>query len=171
MTDSFFKTFQGGIPGISLEEEARNSLLYCEGGTLSSDANFWVDENYVIDLEIRPQIEGKEFTPGNFVITENGQFRTITGNSIPDHATGTYPIPEDTEAYDYYAAVTITTGVTAADLPLEAFDFSLVLPINPEIADEPSCLPGGTVAVMLTGGFMFNALDGVSQDSQARITL
>lgn len=85
-----------------------------------------------------------------------GNIRTLSGNNLPTHTTGVFPI--------------------ASSDPASAFDrnpnsvkvqsFTQSFPANPTYSDTPYCM-GGEVGVMLTGVAIFNGFDAGLRDAAA----
>jgi hypothetical protein len=81
----------------------------------------------------------------------------LTGNGLPPHTTGTFPIASSDPAYAYDRNPnTIKTAGIAWGLPA-----------NPTVAARPSCTGGGAIGVLLTGVRLFNANDGGTRDAVA----
>ncbi|MBI5842830.1 MAG: YHYH protein [Chloroflexi bacterium] len=95
--------------------------------------------------------------PSSFTITLQGDSRVIAGNDLPDHPTGTYPVSQSDDAYNY----------DRNPNNIAAQDFTFALPANPTVAASASYVPMGVVGVMLTGGYIFNALDAEGRDAPA----
>jgi hypothetical protein len=83
--------------------------------------------------------------------------RRITGNALPSHRTGVYPIRATDAAYRYDRNPNAISTQTLA----------YALPASPKIATKASCLGMGTIGVMLTGAVLFNGLDAAGRDAAA----
>jgi YHYH protein len=89
-----------------------------------------------------------------------GGRRTVTGNGLPNHVTGTFPIAANDPARAYdgnpnsIRAVAIAWG----------------LPLDPVVAAQPTCTALGAIGVLLTGARVFNALDADGRDAVAHET-
>jgi hypothetical protein len=81
----------------------------------------------------------------------------ISGNGLPSHTTGNFPIARTDPAYAYdknpnaIQAIAINWGISG----------------NPVLAGRPSCLSLGAIGVLFTGGRLFNALDADGRDAVA----
>ena len=127
-----------------------------EGGGAMVDGP-WIDQQAgTYDYEAKAVVPGKVEWPGEFDVSLDGNVRRLTGNDLPDHTTGTYPIPDDSEAYSYDAN---PNSISSQDVEME-------LPAVPEELSEPSCM-GGEVGVLLTGAAVFNGLDATNRDAVA----
>jgi hypothetical protein len=91
------------------------------------------------------------------VITLQGDVRLITGNGLPDHPTGNYPVATSDDAYNYDRN---PNRIAEQDIIYE-------LPAIPERADTASCVEFGPIGIMLTGSAFFNVLDGPGRDAVA----
>ena len=117
----------------------------------------WIDSaNDTFNLEEKAVVRGKVSWPGEFDASAQGDVRSITGNDLPDHTTGTFPIPSDSDAYQYDQNPNSIAEQTVG----------LDLPANPRTAAEPSCM-GGEVGILLTGVALFNGLDANNDDAVA----
>lgn len=90
-----------------------------------------------------------------------GTKRNITGNGLPSHVTGIYPIPPSSAAFKY----------DGNPNSIKAQSVALSVPANPSIAKTPSCVGLGAIGVMLTGAQLYNALDGLGRDAAAHEVL
>ena len=86
-----------------------------------------------------------------------GATRTVTGNELPVHSAGTFPIATTDPAYAY----------DQNPNSIEAQTLSWALPATPTVAASPTCLGGGPIGVMLTGAVLYDALDGEGRDALA----
>lgn len=93
-----------------------------------------------------------------FQINTSENSRDITGNGLPVSSdTGIFPIQPSDPAYQ------IDRNPNA----IEAQHIRISLPLNPQIADTPSCLPMGMVGVMLNGVALYDAVDDAGRDAVA----
>ncbi len=87
----------------------------------------------------------------------SGTTRKLTGNGLPSHTTGVYPIRSTDPAYRYDRNPNSIRAQSVSD----------GFPANPAVAAEPSCLNMGPIGVMLTGAQLYNALDALGRDAPA----
>ena len=125
------------------------------GGAFASGD--WLHTDGTYDPSTKPVVDGAVTWPSSFTITVQGDSRVITGNDLPDHPTGTYPVAQSDDVYNYDRN---PNSITAQN-------FTFTLPTNPVMAASASCVPMGVVGVMLTGGYIFNALDAEGRDAPA----
>ena len=96
-----------------------------------------------------------------FQISTNGDERDITGNGLPvDSDTGIFPIQHTDPAYQ----------IDPNPNGIQTQNISFSLPLNPTVADSPSCVPMGMIGVALNGVAIFNALDAAGRDAVAHET-
>ena len=117
----------------------------------------WIDQQAgTWNAEEKVEVPGEVTQQSVFQVGEGGEQRGFSGNDLPDHPTGTFPIPEDSEAYRY----------DRNPNDIESQDFLLEVPFNPVELAEPSCM-GGETGIMLTGAALFNAFDANGADAPA----
>jgi hypothetical protein len=120
-------------------------------------AGDWIQDD-TWDATAKPQVPGEVEWDGEFSAEVDGEDRVITSNGVPDgHTTGEYPIPTDSDAYQYDPGNRSTIGEQ---------DISLTVPALPEKSDEPSCA-GGTVGITISGVVLNSPLDAEGVDAVA----
>jgi hypothetical protein len=122
----------------------------------------WIDSDAgTFDFTAKVVVQGMVSWPTHaFAATLSGSTRTITGNDLPDHDTGTFPIARTDPAYAYDE----NPNSISAQAP------SWSLPAIPTVAATPTCLAGGPIGIFLTGSVFFDALDGEGRDALAHET-
>jgi hypothetical protein len=139
------------------------SIYSCQatisGGGGASVLGPWIDVDAgTFDFLAKVVVEGAVSWPAHaFTATLSGTTRTIAGNALPDHATGTFPIAASDPAHAYDGN---PNSISAQTL-------SWSLPATPTVAASPSCLGGGAIGVLLTGAVLYDALDGEGRDALA----
>jgi hypothetical protein len=107
----------------------------------------------------KPRTAGNvDWSSATFRVTTVSGERLITGNGLPSHGTGIFPMTSSDPA-SVYGANPSTIGQTTIDL---------ALPASPRVASTPGCLPGGPIGVYTSGAILFNALDAEGLDAPAR---
>ncbi|BBL70957.1 YHYH protein [Methylogaea oryzae] len=87
----------------------------------------------------------------------SGGERIISGNGLPLHASGEFPVRRDDAAFDY-------DRNPNAIAPLRV---ELRLPALPRPTDSPACLGMGMIGIASSGAAIFNALDAMGRDAPA----
>jgi hypothetical protein len=109
------------------------------------------------DLTKKVTIDGAvDWTNAKFSVSLGETLITLSGNGLPFHTTGIYPVQTSDDAYQYDRNPNSIKEQTIL----------LDLPVNPTLAAEPSCM-GGEVGIMLSGIAMFNGFDAGGRDAAA----
>lgn len=122
-----------------------------EGPWIDLEAGTWnMHEKAVVPGEVSwPQATWDDVVEGDT--------RALASLDLPvDHTTGEFPIPADSEAYQY----------DRNPNAIEEQDVELSVPVEPELLDEPRCV-GGEVGITTTGVLLFNAFDAGERDAVA----
>lgn len=115
------------------------------------------------DLAQKATVQGRVMWPqAQFSITSGDNERVVSrmieGNGLPvETPTGIFPISPDDPAFQFDGNPNSIVSQT----------ISLTLPLNPSMAEEPSCVPMGMIGVALNGVAIFNALDDSGRDAVA----
>jgi YHYH protein len=111
------------------------------------------------DLTKKISVEGSVSWPNaQLSVTTSGTNRIITGNGLPvDTETGTFPIASTDPAYQ----------IDRNPNSIKAQNISLTLPLDPQMAATPSCVPMGRIGVAINGVSIFNGLDDSGRDAVA----
>src|SRR4029077_20579046 len=118
----------------------------------------WIHSDGTWDATSKPIVSGDvAWENYRYAITIEGDKRKLTGNGLPDHHTGTFPIPRTDEAFNY----------DRNPNTIRATDIIFSLPLVPAIAAKPSCVPMGIIGVMRSGVALFNAVDELGRDAVA----
>jgi hypothetical protein len=108
------------------------------------------------DLTSKITVDGDVRWQQQLQVTISGTDRLITGNGLPSHGTGVYPVQR---ADDAYAWDPNPNRITPQNI-------SYRMPAIPRLNAAPQCA-GGTVGFALAGGAIFNAFDAQSKDAVA----
>jgi YHYH protein len=139
---------QGG-PGAILGGAFR------DGPWIKSDGSFDLTAKVVVDGNVLWKDHRFAVTRADF--TASSPVSRVTGNGLPDHATGTFPVASSDDAYRY--------DRNPNRIRAQTLDWAL--PATPTVAARPSCLGGGAIGVLLTGSVIYNALDAGGRDAVA----
>jgi hypothetical protein len=119
----------------------------------------WIKPDGTYDFTAKAVVSGDMAWPSHFAMILQGDRRLFTTNDLPNHGTGTFPIPPSDEAFRY----------DRNPNHIAEHEIMLDLPANPTPAPTPSCAPGA-VGILLTGAVLFNALDAPGRDAVAHET-
>ena len=118
----------------------------------------WFNPDGSWDSTKKVAVQGSVSWFSQFVATIVNGARQITGNGLPSHHTGEFPVAASSEAYRY----------DKNPNSIQARTIAWNLPANPQIAATPSCLPaGGAIGIMLSGAALYNAADADIRDGMA----
>lgn len=117
----------------------------------------WIDEaNGTFDKTAKVVVGGDVKWPHDFTMEVQGDQRMFSGNALPDHGTGVYPIQSGTDAYYY--------DHNPNKIKTQSIQFGL--PANPQLESQAQCAPG-TVGILLNGTPLFSAIDAPGRDAVA----
>jgi hypothetical protein len=138
-----------------------SSLWLCglpDNGAGNADASDWTNLDGTWNYVLKPQVEGNVSWISEFDVSLDGNGnRIITGNALPDHPTGVFPISPSSLAYQYDGNPNIITS----------HEVLYVLPEIPEIAAMPSCVPFGPSGISLTGSAIYHGASTLGNDAAA----
>ncbi len=132
------------------------------GGAGAQVAGPWIHGD-TWDMTQKIAVQGRVTWPqATFGITREGADRLVTrviqGNGLPvETVTGNFPVAYDDPAFQ----------IDRNPNSIEARQIVLKIPVNPEFAAAPSCVPMGMIGVALNGVAIFNALDEGGRDAVA----
>lgn len=153
-----------GDSHVSTTAPSIGGLFACSAGVPNGGGAFragpWIDEAAgTWDATAKLSVQGSvEWPMAKYSETVSGGVRSIASSGLPvGHITGTFPIAATDPAFAYDRnANTITEH-----------DVAYELPAAPQIADTPSCLPGGEIAIARNGVVLFAPLDQRNRDAVA----
>ena len=119
-------------------------------------AGNWLNGDGTWDATKKAVIDGSVTWPQSFTVTVQGDQRIFTGNDLPDHPTGNFPVSSSDDAYTYDRNPNSIQSQTV----------SFGVPANPTAAAQPNCV-GGEVGILLSGVVLFNAFDAEGRDAPA----
>lgn len=126
------------------------------GGAFRDGA--WIHSDGTWDSTAKPIVSGDvAWDNYRYEIGIEGDKRKLIGNGLPNHHTGTFPIPRSDDAFNY--------DRNPNSIRENQILFSL--PLVPAVAAAPSCTPMGIVGVMRSGVALFNAIDAMGRDAVA----
>jgi YHYH protein len=140
-------------------------IWVCNTGTGPGGGAFalgpWINTQAgTFDITTKASVDGEVTWSSTFAIAVQGETRVVTGNGLPTHPTGTFPIARTDDAFAY----------DRNPNRIQAQALMYALPLMPTLAAQPSCLNGGVIGVLLTGSVLFNGLDALNRDAVAHET-
>jgi hypothetical protein len=145
----------GSEAGVGLLWSCRTEFM--EGAAGAQAEGSWFNGDGTWNLEEKLVVDGEVSWPSEFAVTLEGDTRVFTGNELPDHTTGDFPISPSDDVYVYDRN---PNSISAQELSIE-------VPATPTAADTVSCTPGGPIGVMLSGVVLFNPTDALGRDAVA----
>lgn len=116
----------------------------------------WMNGDGTWDLTEKIAVRGSVEWDNVFRSSTSGSIRTLSGNGLPSHTTGEFPVDEDDPAYQYDRN---PNSISSQTLRVD-------LPRNPRRNSSPSCV-GGQIGVMRSGVPLFSAFDAMGRDAAA----
>jgi hypothetical protein len=127
-------------------------------GAGANNASDWTNADGTWDYTRKPKVEGNVAWLSEFNITLDGKGkRIITGNALPDHPTGVFPIDPKSIAYKYDRN---RNEILAREL---LFEF----PEVPNEAVRPSCVNFGAAGISVTGSVIYHGASTLGSDAAA----
>jgi YHYH protein len=153
-----YNTGKGAVDNRSMSQPGRNTIYSCQFSALGGALNRpWVDSKGTIYFLKKPFVKGNKKWNSNIKFDDGNPNIAITGNGLPNHSTGDFPIQSGSTAYQY----------DRNPNSISSQRISYAIPSNPKIASKPTCLPMGAIGIALSGGVFFNALDADKRDAVA----
>ncbi|TNE55203.1 MAG: YHYH protein [Bacteroidetes bacterium] len=127
-------------------------------GAGNSDASDWTNPDGSWDYNLKPQVGGNVYWNSQFNVSldSNGN-RVITGNALPSHPTGVFPITPGSAAYKYDGNPNI----------ISEHEILYTFPAMPQEAAQPSCLPFGPSGISLSGSAIYHGSSTLGNDAAA----
>jgi hypothetical protein len=149
---------------------AKNQLWFCPrpglSPTLTASSTPWVSGT-TIDLTKVAYVQGAVTWQSQFNMSITSAGRVITGNGLPNHPTGQFPVDSSTAAYAYYSQLPAQGYSSAAAIPIAAYDINLTLPVNPTPNATPTCVNSIFMGVVSQTGGAWHA--EIAPDSQLKL--
>jgi hypothetical protein len=136
-------------------------VMTCEstfpGGGGAHRVGDWVKNGYWTP-SAKPVVPGAIVWPkAKITISVANHVREVRSNQLPKHVTGEFPIPDDSQAYQYDRNPNAIREQAVL----------LKLPEFPVLAKTPHCVPMGMIGFALSGAAIFNAFDLQGRDAPA----
>lgn len=137
------------------------SLWLCglpTNGAGANNAADWTNPDGTWDYTKKPQVAGNVIWTSEFKITLDGiGNRVLTGNGLPNHPTGVFPIQQGTIPWNYDKNPNIISPQ-----PL-----SFTIPALPQEAATKSCVGFGPAGYSLTGSAIYHGASTLGTDAAA----
>lgn len=117
----------------------------------------WFNSDGTYNATAKAIVDGAIGWPSSFTASRSGSSRILTGNALPNHVTGRFPIQPSDDAYQYDRNPNSISQQTLA----------VTLPADPQVAAQASCVSPPFVAVLTSGSVVFDALDALNRDAGA----
>ncbi|MSQ30056.1 MAG: YHYH protein [Dehalococcoidia bacterium] len=117
----------------------------------------WFNSDGTYNATAKAIVDGEISWPSSFTSSKSGASRVLSGNALPSHVTGRFPIQPTDDAYQYDRNPNSIAHQT----------LSVTLPAEPQVASQPSCLAPPFIAVLTSGAVVFDALDAMNRDAGA----
>lgn len=137
------------------------SLWLCglpSNGAGANNAADWTNADGTWDYTRKPQVEGNVTWNSEFKIMLDGKGnRIITGNALPNHPTGIFPIQRGTIPFKYDGNPNIISEHVV----------NYTLPAIPQVAASPCCVGFGPSGISLTGSAIYHGSSTLGNDAAA----
>ena len=127
------------------------------GGGASGKGPWFNSDGTTWDETKKFAVQGSHTMSSSFSYSVSGSTMTVSGNDIPIHPVGTFPIANTDPMHPY-------DGNPNTILSTQTISWSI--PANPSVASTPRCT-SGTVGFLVTGARLFNASDAENRDAGA----
>ena len=127
-------------------------------GAGNDDASDWTNADGSWDYTAKPQVQGNVTWLSEFEVSLDGAGnRIITGNALPDHPTGIFPIQPGSAAYQYDGNPNIISEHVV----------QYTLPAIPSVAAGPNCVFFGPAGISLSGSAIYHGASTLGNDAAA----
>lgn len=127
-------------------------------GAGANNAKDWTNADGTWDYTKKPQVDGNVIWTSEFNMSVDGSGnRLLTGNGLPNHPTGIFPIQPGTAPYAYDRNPNIISPQ-----PL-----NVSYPSLPQEAATPSCVGFGPAGYSLTGSAIYHGASTLGTDAAA----
>ena len=146
--------------GKYLDHAKKGYVFSCQtsfGGSGAFRNGPWIDTaSGTWDLTQKISVQGSVAWDSRFATRATRSRLKLSGNGLPSHRTGVFPIQPSDPAYQY----------DRNPNSIKAYTLKASLPRNPERRRKPTCV-GGTIGVMRNGVPLYSAFDAGGRDAPA----
>jgi hypothetical protein len=126
-------------------------------GTVATGTPPWIDgDTGTWNLSRKVAVEGRQRLPGQFTHQLSKDIRILSGDGLPLHPAGVFPVDPSDPAYQY----------DPNPNSIVSYTLRAAVPADPERAKHPTCV-GEVVGVMKDGIPLFSPFDAGGQDAPA----
>jgi hypothetical protein len=127
------------------------------GGGGAFEAGAWIDASAgTWDLTRKIAVQGSVGWPARFSNRITRSRRRLSGNGLPPHRTGTFPVAATDPAYQ----------IDRNPNSIRSYTLRVSLPRKPKVRRKRTCV-GGTIGVMKSGVPLYSAFDAGGRDAVA----
>src|SRR4051812_17599458 len=138
----------------------RGSIYTCQqtfnGGGASAKGDWFNSDGTTWNSTKKRVVDGDVKWSSRLTTSVSGGYRTFTGNDLPDHGTGVFPISPSDDVYQY------DRNPNAINEQV----LSVKLTASPTVAGNATCIRG-EVGISLTGAAIFDGFDAGGRDAVA----
>jgi hypothetical protein len=146
--------------GGSVAEAAKDTWWFCNSSPddpirpsiLNATRASWVKEGNIIDIKEIPLVKATVSMESEFCVDTSATQRRMYGNGIPHHKIGTYPIPDDDPAYQYYKNDDVSGCYGPGLVPVIPYNQDITVPRFPKYNEEPTCIDQITLGITTQTG-------------------
>lgn len=151
---------------LTTTQPAVGKLYSCQPGNPNAPGSVdskitWIDNGAgTWNLLTKPFLPAGRFSPGpgSITMSDDGQTRTISITNLPaDGQIGDWPLTQ----YPVLSEIDPNPGTP------QATRYTFQLPMNPAVAESPSCSSLGPIGTTLNGVVLYNAVDARGEDAVA----
>lgn len=162
MTHLLAGTEQNIVKKSAGQQPAQGKLWLCAvppDGAGAAPSNDWLNADGTWDFTRKPRVNGTDNWSSVLNIDQFNGKRVITGNGLPNHPTGVFPITRqvspDAARYDNNPSSIKSQNVFLS--------FDLV----PTASSIPNCVPYGASGILLTGSAVYHGASTLGTDAAA----
>ena len=144
------------------QQPAQGKLWLCavpSNGAGAAPSSDWLNADGTWDYTRKPKVNGADSWASVLKIELAGSKRVVTGNGLPNHPTGSFPITRqispDAVKYDANPSSIKTQTV------------NLTFDSVPSASASPNCVPYGASGILLTGSAVYHGASTLGTDAVA----
>ncbi|MBI1773746.1 MAG: YHYH protein [Proteobacteria bacterium] len=150
-------TVSTAIDGRATNAAAQNTIYSCSFSKVTTRTTLpsWVNSSTgTLSYASKPVVSGTVSWTSYYKAVVSGAQRLLTGNGLPSHTTGTFPISSSDSAYTYDKNPNSIASVRQYFAP----------PASPTYSSSPTCVGMGAIGISTSGEVFYNPLDADGYD-------